>query len=282
MRFLNFLSVGQRIAVLCLLPLFVIIGIGVNDLRSTGKELEERTFILEVSSLAPLVSNLVHALQVERGLSAGFIGSKGRLFAETVRQARIDADQRLDVYRTGLSGPTGRLAIPEFTEPFERAASALRKLDSVRKDVDRLSMTVPETAAYYTGVISDLAAIIDGTVTVIERGSSLRPMLAYSALVQAKEKSGIERAMGAVGFGAGQFDDATYQQFLSLGAAQKVHLETFRRLATGESIDLLKELEAGPAESAVQKLRGLAYGALRCRSLVGIRDTVVQRQHGAN
>ncbi len=261
MRLLKNTSIGQRIAILCLLPLFVIVGIGINNLWSTWKDVEEREFIQEVASLTPIVSNLVHALQVERGMSAGFIGSNGQSFSKMMVQAREASNGRLEAYQSGVSQTSGELAIPAFTEPFQRVASTLKKLDKVRGDVDQLSLTVPEAASYYTTAISDLTAMIDSTVTVVERGSSLRPMLAYSALVQAKEKSGIERAMGAAGFGSGQFDDATYQKFLSLGEAQKVYLETFRRLASGDSVEMLKELEAGTVETTVRDLRSVAYNS---------------------
>ena len=78
-------SIALRLAVLCLLPLIALAGISGNKLYDEYKRSNDVQFALQILEAAPVISNLVHELQKERGTSAGFIGSKGQSFAEAIQ-----------------------------------------------------------------------------------------------------------------------------------------------------------------------------------------------------
>ena len=136
----NNLSLSARIAVLALIPLFAVVGVGISDLLKERKKAAEAQSVADVVALAPVVSGLVHELQKERGTSAGFIGSKGAKFADSIGQTRSDTDRALKAFRARIPEATGRLDFAGFKVPFEKAMSQLDKLASVRANVDSFSI----------------------------------------------------------------------------------------------------------------------------------------------
>lgn len=54
------------------------------NLLGDWRELRQSRQITAIETTAIAVSNVVHELQKERGLSAGFIGSKGEKFANEI------------------------------------------------------------------------------------------------------------------------------------------------------------------------------------------------------
>ncbi|MCB2077460.1 MAG: nitrate- and nitrite sensing domain-containing protein [Novosphingobium sp.] len=254
-------SIAVRLVSLCLFPLVALVAVSSAKLYNEYKAAQEARTVLEVLNAAPAISNLVHELQKERGTSAGFIGSKGKTFADTIAARRTDTDNALEIFRTDAPSPVGRLAIPEFAEPYERAQAALAQLDEMRGKVTRFEISVPEMAGYYTPLISDLLDMVESTKLAIKDSEGLRLVIAYTALLQGKERAGIERAMGAAGFGAGVFKENIYLRFIALGAMQDTMFDTFNRNAMPDDVSFFRQTISGPVQDDVVALRKLAYAA---------------------
>ena len=203
--FLKHLTLSARIAVLALVPLCAVIGVGITDLFKESHKADVAQSVADVVALAPVVSGLVHELQKERGTSAGFIGSKGSKFADDIGERRADTNRALQAFKTSIPEASGHLGFPGFKEPFEAAMTQLAKLESVRAGVDSLSTSVPQMAGYYTPLIAKLLDMVESVALISDEGRVVRLLVSYSAFLQAKERAGIERAMGANGFGAGRF-----------------------------------------------------------------------------
>ncbi len=76
--------------------------------------------------------------------------------------------------------------------------------------------------------------------------------------MQAKERAGQERAVGAQGFAAGRFSLELYRRFLYLRMEQDTFLQTFKSYATKAEDAVYRRIVAGPSVSAVNGLRAIA------------------------
>ena len=193
------------------------------------------------------VNDLIHELQKERGYSAGFISSGGANFPGQLIDQRKASDAAIPAVRR----QTDFLAQTR-PAPFGRAIQALEGIADVRGQVSRLELSVPDMARYYTSIINDLLLVAypvgtdgaDATLTSLEGALAL--------LAAAKERAGLERAMGATGLGGG-FAAQVYNNFLQHGGAQLALLtETSKRQGhTG----LADALYASPEFAAVNAAR---------------------------
>ncbi|MEM9029742.1 MAG: nitrate- and nitrite sensing domain-containing protein [Pseudomonadota bacterium] len=252
-------SIAVKLAVLCWLPVAVVFMLSSSKLLTEYEKYSEADTVVQVLSVAPTISNLVHELQKERGTSAGYLSSKGTEFSVALKSRRGETDAKLAVFRAENGGSFGPLDVQDYRQPFERAVRRLSELAEMRKKVDRFDLTVSQMAQYYTGIIADLLRAIESINVTIEDGRSLRELMAYTALLQAKERAGIERAMGAVGFGSGTFKGEVYRRFVRLGAEQDAFLAVFRRFAAAGDVVTFSEKLSGPTETRVRALRQLAY-----------------------
>lgn len=193
------------------------------------------------------VNDLIHELQKERGYSAGFISSGGVNFPGQLIDQRGETDTAMPAVRQ----QTGFIAQAR-PAPFGRAVQALNQIEDMRGQVSRLEISVPDMARYYTGIINDLLLVAypidtDGADKAL---TSLEGTLAL--LAAAKERAGLERAMGATGLGGG-FAAQVYNNFLQHGGAQAALLTEITKRQGNTT--LTDELYATPEFAAVSAAR---------------------------
>ena len=138
------------------------------------------------------VKDLVHELQKERGYSAGFIASNGQSFRQSLITQRVETD----IVIAPALRQTPLIALLKPDE-FASASSALDLLAQTRANVQNLNLTVPEMANYYTSLINDLL-LASYPVTDSGTETALSALEASRAILSsAKERAGLERAMGS-------------------------------------------------------------------------------------
>ena len=189
-----------------------------------------------------LIGELVHQLQLERGLSAGFLASQGASFTTPLAQQR----QTVDRIRAELGPGQGSAALA-------RLAQGATEIDGLRRQVSARAVTPAAMAGAYTAVIRtglDLNAEIFASFEIAGIGLA---GAARAALDEAREAAGLERATGAAGFSRGVFDLADLRRFASLGAQQAAHLDTAERLAAGILPGF--DLQARPEFARLESLR---------------------------
>ena len=251
-------TIYVRILILCLVPMLALITLGALKLIEERKYIASANYVESVADLAPAVSDLIHELQSERGLSAGFVSSGGEAFANAINGQRALTDSQLATFETAFAQLDGRLSSEAINRPLSNAQTALAQLRSRRAGIDSLSTSVSELAGYYTPLITDLLKVLESVTTVIDDGVMLRPVLAYVSLLEGKERAGIERAMGAAGFGAGAFTQPVYSEFVRLGAMQDLFFEQFRQYGHPDDVAFFEQQMASTIGADVENLRALA------------------------
>ncbi len=262
-RVLSNLKISNRIILALLLPvigLLIFSSVVVTQEFSSSQKIDK---VQALANLAPEISALVHELQKERGNSAGFIGSSGAAaFRDRLTQQRTATDgvnKRFDeVFNHFDFTPYGAKIVDEAKEAHE----LLGQLESKRASVTSLEFSVPQMAGYYTGTISKMLDIVADMAVLSTEAELTQSITAYVAILEAKERAGIERAMGANGFGKGQFAPPVHKRFIELIAAQVAYLEVFEIYATSGPKELLKAATRDPAVAEVSRMRkaGIANG----------------------
>ncbi len=268
---LNNLKIRSRIGLALILPILGLLafsGFVVVDAQRTSSELGD---VGALATLAPDVSALVHELQKERGQSAGFIGSHG---GETFRQGLLAQRNDTNSARTQLEAALNDFPLDNygagFAEKMARARSMVAELDRMRQQVDSLSLAVGDMAKHYGGTIAELLGIVEEMAVLSTDAEVTRAIAAYTNLLQAKERAGIERAMGAAGFGAAEFSPTVHRRFVSLIAAQEAFLANFAAYATPAERQFFAKTVSGADVATVERMREVAIASPFGGSLEGI------------
>jgi len=241
---------GKMLLAICLplLALLFFAGHYVYDRYRVSQEMEQAQQMLVIVQSS---AQLVHELQKERGMSAGFIGSAGRKFADALPGQR----QRVDDAIRRFQGTQQEIA-------REDVRQALRELAGIRDQVSKLAIEVPRQVAFYSQLIASLLKVVDEISLRSQDATIALQTNVYAAFLQNKERMGMERATLSNVFAKGSFTPATLQQFMSLLAAQQSYLERFRAVASPAQRRLLEQIEKSPVMAEVAKYEQLALGKM--------------------
>ena len=264
-------GIGARIALAIGIPIFSLVLISAAFVFDKYRLASEMAQLQALARLAPVASNLVHDLQKERGRSAGFISSQGKKFARSLPEQRSSTDRSLKAFRTAAETARGGGHGAVLNELLDRAERALADLAGKRRQVDGFEISVGEMAGYYTPTIQKLLAVVERMLVLSSESRVTNAIAAYSALLQAKERAGLERAMGAVGFSSGGFSPTIYQKFLKLIALQDILLGVFHKHASTEQVAYLEKTVAGSPVQEVARMREVAIDSPQSGDLKGIQ-----------
>ncbi len=259
MSFISKLSITRRIMILILVPLLGLSMVSAEELHNIWNKKAASDNIVEAIQLAPAISNLVHSLQVERGQSAGFIGSNKKNFASEIPDTRLQTDKALKVFNEKLPFSEKNLTYDHFQKPLKKVKQALVKLEAKRQSVDNLSASVKQMASFYTPLIDNLLTLIETFEEATNDADIIRELIIYTSFLRAKEYAGLERAMGAAGFGAGQFNRTIYKRYVGYVANQHINFETYRHHASEVHMKNLNKVLNGEAHKKIKEVREIAF-----------------------
>src|SRR6185436_6474853 len=124
LRLSNF-SIALKIAFACLVPLLglaIFASSMVIEARQKSAAAQE---VLAATALAEAASLAVHELQRERGMSVGFVASKGASFAAELPSQRQETDRRIKAFDDAVSAASSRMRAGAVGARLEAAMAAL-------------------------------------------------------------------------------------------------------------------------------------------------------------
>ena len=278
MRILDRLSVRSKLVVLmvpALVPMCLFAWIVLDDLWVTKQGANDLSAATTVASAA---ADLVHEVQVERGMTAGFLGSGGTKFADELVEQRENTDRQLRNLRAVLDRT--ELVGEEPRDAIARLSGHLERLDRTRSAVDAQSIEATAAIGYYTQGNNMMLDLMRMTSANAMRGDVARVAQVSYRFMLAKEAAGIERAVLTGAAVRGRFDDAAFQRFVSLLAVQESHLAFFVSTAPEPVVQQWRAIEKADYVRQTTAARKLALAATTGASL-SIEPTVWFEQQTA-
>ena len=259
------MKIKTRLTLIVALPLICLAYFTFNNLAySWNKRAGSNTVVSGVNQ-ATTASNLIHALQRERGSSAGFLGSNGANFGDKLGQHRNGVDAVI-VEFLALETELNR----DYPKNLSAIENRLTQLGAMRIQVSNLNASVGDMAKFYTGLINQLITLSDLAISSESNAEITNRARAYLAMMKAKEAAGLERAMGANGFGKGQFSSSLYQRFADFGSQQTVLINQAQRFATSEDARAVFDFSNGTQSDRVQTYRDRARASVFGAPLTGV------------
>jgi methyl-accepting chemotaxis protein len=209
-------------------------------------------------NLVAATSQLVHELQKERGMSAGFIGSKGSKFASEIRNQRAMTDKELNNLKNFMVDSNYH---QETNKTIQQLFSNLGQLQNIRRQVDSLSIALPKAISYYTGNTFLILDLNGHLASELEETNSSERFLTLYNIAYAKEQAGIERAVLNNVFTSGAFTPALYIRFIELTTKQDTYLKSAFVVATTEFKEGLEQFVQSKESREVNRFRDIAQNS---------------------
>ena len=267
---LSNLKIRWRVLLVGAMPLVAFIWIAGIQMMAMRAEMQSEERVMRLAEFTPAMSAVVHELQKERGMSAGFLGSKGARFTTELPRQRATTDAAIKAFGDAVATVDPDSAGLRFRSALTEARGTLEKLKGIRGQVSALEIGVPDMAGYYTSAIGRVLNTIEIVGELAAKGDVVRGIAAYTAILQGKERAGQERAMGATGFSAGAFAPDIHEKFVRLGAMQDSLFQQFRAYATAEEIAELDRVTSGTAVADYERMVKIAVASAYGGVLEGV------------
>ncbi|WP_130471261.1 methyl-accepting chemotaxis protein [Candidatus Magnetaquicoccus inordinatus] len=251
------LKLRTKFLIMLLVPLWGLIWFGGWRIWDGYNTQIRMTQVREIAELAGQVGALVHEVQKERGMSVGFVGSKGSKFRENLLPQRKEGDRRLGHLQEHWQSFDKTLFDNESRQSMENALQQLKQLGGVRQDVEGLRVEWHVVFQYYTNINQTLLQAMEG-VAKLARGKVRFLAEGFVHLVIGKEQAGQERAMLSNTFARNAFAPGVYRQLSVLAARQEESLQRFLILVPEERENLQRRMQ----EEAFQQVVTMREKAL--------------------
>ncbi|EMQ2877992.1 nitrate- and nitrite sensing domain-containing protein [Vibrio navarrensis] len=169
------------------IPLLLSIILAAHSIQSFNRQVQTSHLDREAIQLVILFDNLAHNLAVERGLTAGVLGSKGNPEQiSALKGQRTKSDQAIAQLRAHQAQLFSSTAIKALTKDID---TALSELNAVRMGVDKLAPTIAPFTFY--SHINQLA-IDNSRLVLSEVGNEQLSALGESlvSIIIMKERAG--------------------------------------------------------------------------------------------
>ncbi len=232
MRFrMKNLSFGTRLTIIVLFPLMAFIGALGFLLSHAVHETESIEKLKAVPRFATSASALIHNLQIERGLSAGYLGSKGSKFSAKLASHASNTDKTIRAFRDDIALESLKLLSPDVEEQIQKILSQLDQIESTRTNIRSQNWPVKQAVAWYTQINNRLLGVIETLASASTQSQISRLGLATVNFMNIKERAGIIRAVLANTFAADHFAPGMRDRFITLLAQQDVYAQKFNHFA---------------------------------------------------
>ncbi len=184
---------------LTLLVAPLLVAVGFLSLDKVWVDWTEKNDYAQTASVVSEVSTLgqlVHELQSERGMTAGFLASGGSEATTTALKAqRLKSDSMLAQAVQTVTHLKNVSTTNPNANPADQSLAALRQaLTAKRQEVDAKALPGGAAIQWYSGRISAIIDTIDSAVGDAPSVEFAQQIRAYSYLVSFKEYAGRERA----------------------------------------------------------------------------------------
>ncbi len=220
---------------------------------------QQMNTIGQLTSLAHSVGDVVHELQKERGMSAGYLGSQGKLFRDELIAQRKLTDGMLQKFTEALATTPSSSLQGNISATLQTYKVAFHSLEAIRSRATEQAINASELIKYYTENIGVLLSLVGGLGHLSDSGKMANQFAAFYSLLNLKEQAGIERALLSNIFSADNFAQGQFRMFSDVVGKQEAWLMAIRRFSTQSEIATLNAMLQTPQAVAALVYRDLAF-----------------------
>lgn len=222
-------------------------------LLAKHQEIQALRHLSSNCKIVKAVTEMIHQLQRERGMSNVFLCSRGERFATQRAQQETASEMSEKTLRSLLNalylsnsdnGLTMRLVT---TITF--ALQGMDNLKDLRSKVALQQLTPTESTNAFCRLVAALIDVIFEAADVANDPAITRLLVALFNFIQGKEYAGQERACGAIGFSSSHFQQSLCDRITALTDSQNHSFETFSKFADDTELSMWQQqLESDHAQ----------------------------------
>ncbi len=251
------LTIKSKLLLLSLVPLLALIYFTTQQTIHNihfKNELERTQKLVDFSKK---ISLFIHETQKERGMSAGYVGSKGAKFKNELPRQRLVTNKRRKEFEQFID-TFDFSGYPTLKKHVETIMQDLTQLDKKRLQITNKTYALKDTVAYYTHLNAKLLNAVSEIAKQSPSNEITKMLVGYTDFLKAKERAGIERAVLSGVFAQNSFPPGYYKKFIQLVSVQNAYLDSFKHISPDNIVAFYNKKMQDPAVRETDKLRAIA------------------------
>ncbi len=234
-EWLNDMKISHKLLLMLGIPLVGLMFFSAVEISDKWQQLGEAQEVQKIMALSKRLDAVAHNFAVERGLSAGFLGSSGKQFSAELRERRAKADAAIEDLQAWYKTGTVKFSDDSIQSDLNRLLNIFKKRSVIRSAVDRLDRG-GDVFNYYSGSNSQALKLVQKLGARINQAVIAQQVRAYADLLWMKERAGQERGALSGVFSSGRIDAAKANAIVGYIGDQDAFLRDFK-MTTTESLD---------------------------------------------
>jgi methyl-accepting chemotaxis protein len=207
------------------------------------------------------LANVLHEVQKERGMTAGYLGSDGKKFADEIQKQQQKTSAVIEKLLKVLATTNTSHFPKSFALQLKKFKENLKKIKEIRSAVLEQKIAAKEAIAYYTELNTSMLEMIASIMHTMQSGDEARDIIAFYNFLMAKERAGIERAVLTNTFARNKFLPGMKEKFIRLVTEQEAYLHACKAVANKDFLSYYNKTLQGVAIDEVEKMRVIAKEA---------------------
>jgi len=251
--FLNNIKIRTRLAIFLVVPVVTLLYFSLSGIYLKYEEQIHSKRSLDFISVSLLLADLVHELQNERGLSAGYVGSDGSKYKRELFSQRKSTDIKLGEYRKGLIEKDPENYYWGLHDLFKSMRQLLDTLPRIRRDIDHLNKG--DFFHEFSNINAKALYINQHLQSQINNLILSRQSDAYTTLLWVQERSGQERGLLNGVFSSGKLTADKFKYLNGYNADQERLLDRFFTIAPDQVKKEFRQVMKSPVFAEVNALQ---------------------------
>ena len=228
-------SIKQKLISIMMIPLIVVILLSVKLAYDAYSDTINLKKIEKIVILSTKIGAMVHETQKERGMTAGFLGSKGTKFIDALPKQRENVNSK----KNNLLEYLKEVDINDYDQIFREnlleGLDLLAQINDIRSKVSSQSINTGSAIGYYTKMNGQFLNVIGTAINLSNNAKLSQRLTAYTNFLLSKERAGIERAVCSNTFARDNFGKGMQAKFISLVAQQNAYADSSSKVATSKN-----------------------------------------------
>lgn len=277
MKLLNNWRIKHKLVLILFFPLISVIYLSSLLILEKFSIYQEMTRLEDINKLSLKISDVLHATQQERDLSALYVKSQGKEWQIELERQIVDTQAMVGNLQQFINELSERIQLESLLSAFQKLRDILPIIVQVRQQVKQQIINEHHVIEEFSKINENLISIINDLAAYHEYADFLKADMAYLNLLIAKEKAALERALLSAVFKQRYFEPGEFQRFITLVTQQDTYLlaTSSRYTSMLEHTDFTKVLQ-DPVMKKVEQLRQLAYDA----SIDGVLQVTIEDTEG--
>ncbi len=266
-------KIKNKLRLLLLIPIAGLVYFSAEIIVDKKRIADDMSLVQVLANVSIQMSRLVHELQKERGLSVGFLERSRKPFRQELESQKKLTDQKRIQLNNFIDNMEKQSLPDSIQTSLKNALAELDSIEGFREKVHARQVLMSDTIQFYSNINHSFVHTIIEITGLTDHAKLATMMHAYVNLLQAKDKAGLERAVGIYIFTNTGDQLKLMNQFRRLITDEKAYIKIFKTFATLEQkqfydkvllqdIGLNKEIRMLKKTLTIRELKGKILASL--------------------